>query len=196
MAPLLLSLLLQASGPAPCPPEGNAATSELQQLNVLMNRTDPPSDSDIDDTATLGALLEPGNDEDRWDNSNGAEVIGWVTEVRDTALGSADCGAARGTRIRLALLTTTLDAAHQLIAVVTPRWRRKMSERGVDWSTEGLSRLYLNQRVKVRGWLLLNISAEGRAINTAEDVGPDIRRATAWEIHPVTAIEAAPDVDP
>ena len=195
MIPFLLSALSLAAqagsavGPASCPPQGAAQTAKLQAYNVKVNRMDPPSDSDIDDTATMEAVLETGPDQERWSDSNGAELTGYVVSVQDGGLQSADCFAAREIRIYLATNSVAMDPGHQVVVVVTPAWRRKMSARGVDWSLGALTGRYQGQFVKLRGWFLYDFQAEQRAVNTAENPGPNITRATAWEICPMTAIK-------
>jgi hypothetical protein len=192
--PAFLVLVLAAAqaggaGSGPCPPQGAAPTPKLQAFNVKCNRADPPSDSDIDDTATLDAMLETGPDQARWDDSNGAEVTGYVVSISDGGFKSADCFTAREIRIALAVNSGGMDPAHQVVVIVTPGWRRTMAAQGADWSLEALTQRYQGQFVKIRGWLLYAFQAEKRAMNTAENAGPGITRATAWEICPMTAIE-------
>jgi hypothetical protein len=178
-----------SSAPGGCPPGGAAQTPKLQAYNVKCNRTDPPGDSDIDSTATLDAMLETGPDQDRWSDSNGAELTGYVVSVQDGGLQSADCFGARELKIFLASNSVGMDPAHEVVVVVTPAWRRKMAARGVNWSLDALTAKYQGQFVRLKGWLLYNFQAAGRAMNTAEDAGPGITQATAWEIHPMTAIK-------
>ena len=186
---LLLSAVQSGAGQAPCPPEGNAQSPKLQAFNVKVNRPDPPSDSDIDDTCTLEAMLETGPDQDRWSDSNGAELTGYVVSVKDGGLQSADCFGARETWIYLATDSVGMDPGHQVVVVVTPAGRRAMASNGVDWSLGALTQRYQGQFVKVRGWLLYDFQAQKRAVNTAELASPGITRATAWEICPMTAIK-------
>jgi hypothetical protein len=191
----LLSALFSAAqagstaGPPACPPQGAAQTAKLQAYNVKCNRTDPPSDSDIDDTATMEAILETGPDQERWSDSNGAQLTGYVVSVQDGGLQSADCFAAREIRIYLATNSVAMDPGHQVVVVVTPAWRRKMAAKGVDWSLDALTGRYQGQFVNLHGWFLYDFQAEQRAVNTTENPGANITRATAWEIHPMTAIK-------
>jgi hypothetical protein len=193
LAFLLAGLQAGAAGSGTCPPEGAAQTPKLQALNVQRNRTDAPSDSDIDDTATLEAILESGPDQDRWDASNGVEVTAFVVSVTDGGFQSADCFKAREIRFDLSANSAAFDPGHRFVAIVTPAWRRQMSAQGVDWSLGALQSKYQGQFVKIRGWFLFNSQAKARAVNTASDEGANITRATAWEIHPVTAIRLETD---
>jgi len=189
LAIVLAAAQASAAGPAPCPPQGAAKNAKLQAFNVKVNRRDPPSDSDIDDTCTLDAMLETGPDQDRWSDSNGAELTGYIVSVQDAGPQSADCFTARQVRLYLAASSTGMDPAHQVVIVVTPAGRRAMASKGVSWSLDALTKKYQGQFVRVRGWLLYDYQAAKTAMNTAEDAGPGITRATAWEICPMTAIK-------
>ena len=195
MIPLFLSAVFLAAqaGPAAgtpsCPPQGSAQTAKLQAYNVKVNRMDAPSDSDIDDTATMEAILETGPDQDRWSDTNAAELTGYVESIEDGGQESADCFTAREIRINLSTNSVAMDAGHEVVVIVTPGWRRMMAAQGVDWSLDTLTGKYQGQFVKLRGWFLWDHQAEQRAVNTADNVGPNITRATAWEICPMTAIK-------
>ena len=191
---VLLALLLaaaQAGGPGPgnCPPQGAGKTAKQQAFNVKVNRTDAPSDSDLDDTCDLDAMLETGPDQDRWSDSNGAELTGYVIAVQDGGAQSADCFSGRQIRLYLAANSTGMDPAHQVVVVVTARWGRAMAGNGVNWSLDALTKKYQGQFVRVRGWLLYDHRAAKSAMNTAQNAGPGITRATAWEICPMTSIK-------
>jgi hypothetical protein len=75
-----------------------------------------------------------------------------------------------------------------VIVEVTPRWRQMMKAQGVDWSTRTLQKTLPGHWVKVRGWLLFDLEHAGAAENTHPG-GRANWRATAWEIHPITALE-------
>ena len=75
---------------------------------------------------------------------------------------------------------------------VTPRWREEMKRRGVDWSTAALAKL-VGKRIVVTGWLMLDVEHVSQSENTHHPGSPENWRQTAWEIHPVTRIEAWSD---
>src|SRR6266849_4573985 len=56
-----------------CPLEGVATVVHRQESNREKNRTTHPQAADIDSSATLPAIMEPGYDADRW--SGGARRI-------------------------------------------------------------------------------------------------------------------------
>ncbi len=87
-----------------------------------------------------------------------------------------------------------VDRSHRFYAVVTPQWRRAVSADHVDWSTAGLRAHYIQRWVTVRGWLLFNSEAATSSLHTVQLVGPGVSRMSAWEIHPVTALDLQDDV--
>jgi hypothetical protein len=182
-----------ARAPGECPPRGDAARGKIRDLNEQMARTDSPSDDDVDDTVTLEALVEPGQDDLRFENGTAVVVSGYVVAVRDGGATSANCHSAdpadQDSVLELASDSNVPDAAHRVFAVVTPRWRALMARQKLDWSTRGLRARYLRRWVTLAGWLLFDFQAAARALNTAPGPGVVITRATAWEVHPVTAIE-------
>jgi hypothetical protein len=179
----------------PCPPQGDATRPEIRALNEKKARNDTPADDDVDETVTMEALLEPGDDSLRWQVGAAIEVVAWVVEVRDGGPTSANCHSAdaaeHDTILELTPDADVFDRAHRVFAAVTPARRRLMGKNGEDWSTRSLRAQYLHRYVAVMGWLVYDPEAAGRAVNTAENAGPSITRATAWEIHPATGIELA-----
>jgi len=197
---ILLGAVLAAGaaaprGSSPCPPQGDATKPRLQELNEKKSRDQTPSDEDIDETVTIEALLEPGDDSLRWQDGAAVEMVGYVLEVRDGGATSANCHssdpAEHDTIFEMSSDADVFDGAHRVFAVVTPGRRRIMSKAGEDWSTRTLRAQYLHRYVAVTGWLLFDFESANRASNTAGGAGPKITRATAWEIHPVTGLELA-----
>jgi hypothetical protein len=178
-----------------CGMDGDAAGSGVQGLNRLKNRYTAPAPADIDSLATLAALVRPGDDRARWNESRGAELVGYVYDVKPGGVESVNCRAHdlpdRDTHIELALDPMNAAGPQRVIVEVTPRWRAMMAARGVDWSTKALRRDYLGRWVRVTGWLLF----DAEHANAAENTKPGRERnwrATAWEVHPITAIEVVP----
>jgi hypothetical protein len=204
-APVLLcGLLLAAAGAAlraqasaACPPQGDAKTSGIQQLNILRARLEEPSDDDYDETADISALIAPGDDSLRWQNDTAVEITAYVLDVHDGGATSANCHSSdpanHDTILDLTPGISVSDNSHRMIAVISPQWRRIMAKNGVDWSTRAIRALYLQKYVNVRGWLLFNSEAAARSVNTTSLAGINVTRATAWEIHPVTGIELNDD---
>src|SRR3989442_10101404 len=73
-----LAFSATAQTPASCPPQGTAQRPQVRALNLLKNRETTPMPNQIDPEVTLEAMLVPGNDRDRWSDTSGGEVIGYV----------------------------------------------------------------------------------------------------------------------
>ena len=78
-----------------------------------------------------------------------------------------------------------------MIVEVTPRWRAAMQQDSVDWSTATLQQTVEGHWARVRGWLMFDAEHKGQAENT-HPAGATNWRATAWEIHPISAITVIP----
>lgn len=177
-----------------CGMEGTARSANLQKLNQLKNRYTPPQDSEINHSIALGAVLAPGDDRTRWSSSSGAEVTGYVLEVKPGGGETCNCGktdaAHIDAHIELALQPT--DTGKQSMVVeVTPRMRAIMGNSGTDWSTRTLRTQLHGKWITVRGWMTFDSQHANAAENTNPG-GASNWRATAWEIHPVTDIRVVP----
>lgn len=174
-----------------CPVKGDAVSTGVRALNRLKNRVATPVTRDIDSTATMGALLAPGDDRGRWSERRAATVMGYVRDVKVGGVETVNCFAKtpdhRDTHIEL--VTDPEDGARlPLIVEVTPWWRRHAASGGANWSTDSLQALLRGRWVRVTGWLLFDTEHKHQAENTAPGrVGN--WRATAWELHPVTGME-------
>ena len=170
----------------PSPNGPNVAA--LRLLNQQKNRWHAPLDADIDPTFTLSALLQPGNDDDRFNDSKAGEIEGWVVNVKVGGVETVNCKATdplyRDTHIEVADHMGAPET-ERVIVEVTPRWRAAMLAQGVDWSTPALQAL-IGKRVRFRGWQLFDEEHRSQARNTAP-ANPADWRATVWELHPVTA---------
>jgi hypothetical protein len=190
-------LLAQSGNAGGCPPQGDAKKAKIQQLNELRARLQEPSDDDYDDTADVNALIEPGDDRERWQSSTAVEITAYVLDVQDGGPTSANCHsmnpADHDTILYLTPGASVSDNAHRFVAVITPRWRRLQGKNGFDWSTGAIRAKYLLQYVSIRGWLLFDSEAAATSLNTAPLAGASITRATAWEICPLTGIELNDD---
>ena len=197
--PLLAVLLLAAPAlPAQevydgCGMAGDATAASAQALNRLKNRHTAPAQ--IDSQVSLVALVAPGDDRTRWSDTVGASVVGYVHDVKPGGIETTNCRARdlpdRDTHIELVLDPMQAAGGQRVIVEVTPRWRAIMAARGVDWSTAALRRDYLGRWVRVTGWLMFDAEHANASENTAPG-RPRNWRATAWEVHPITAIAVVP----
>lgn len=174
-----------------CPPEGSAKSERIRALNTYKNRIRFPSEDDFDTSISVARLLEPGNDVQRWSNSKAARVCAYVIEVKPGGKETCNCGAKdldeRDTHIDLVLDPMRAEKSKRFVVEVTPPVRSIMKNQGINWSTRALRDQFLGRWVEVEGWMFL----DEEHINMSENTRPlreNNWRATAWEIHPVTAI--------
>jgi hypothetical protein len=175
-----------------CGMEGDARSPAVQALNRLKNRYAAPQK--IDPAVTLAAILVPGRDTGRWKVKQGAEIVGYVFDVKVGGIESTNCHARaaeqRDTHIELVLDPMSDSPSQRVIVEVTPGWRPIMAAQGVDWSTRALRDRLLGRWIKGRGWMLFDAEHQNESENTAPGRERNWR-ATAWEVHPITSIEVA-----
>jgi len=177
-----------------CPLEGSALSQRYRASNRLKNRLTAPGPTAIDSSATLPALLTRGQETD-WSDTRGATITGYVLDVKEGGEETVNCGATdvryRDTHIEVVRDSAHTQATARMIVEVTPRWRAYMAAQGLDWSTAALQQHLTGRWVRFTGWLFWDFSHADEAELT--DPGSAHNwRATAWEIHPVTAITVCP----
>ena len=187
----MLALAVLSTGCATCPANLFLLPGK-RAVNSLKNRTTPPTAADFDPRVTLDAMLAPGDDRRRWQHSRAGAIEGYIVRVYDAGAESANCFS--GTRLDAHIEVAPRPdgpANERVIVEVTPRMREWAASRGVDWSTATLRSQLTGRRARIEGWLLFDAEHDEESENTR----PGHRgnwRATAWEIHPVTAIVRAP----
>jgi len=178
-----------------CPPEGRTQLERIRPLNRLKNRSVSPVPNAYVGTS-LEDLLYPGNDETRWKDSQAIEVVAYVYDVKAGDSETCNCGAInadeKDTHIELTRGPDHAEPDERFIVEVTPTWRRFMRQRGVDWSTATLKSAIEHKWVRAGGWMFLDREHLHNA-STTNPNGTKIWRGTAWEIHPVTALNAVPE---
>ena len=161
----------------------------------MKNRFTAPQPSEIVTSITLQAILEAGDDETRWKDSDGATITGYVFDVKAGSVESVNCGATtvefKDSHIEVTLSSTDTAETRRFILEVTPRWRALVAESGEDWSNRGLTNALEGRCAELTGWMFWDQHHRGDAENTDPGAGNNWR-ATAWEIHPVTALRAVP----
>jgi hypothetical protein len=171
------------------PPEGCAISREGREFARLKNRTRLPQAQDFDERVTLPSLLQGGGDAARWSNTRAAALEGYVVEVKEGAIETANCFSLleRDTHIDLAL---KLDAPQRarVILEVSPGMRAWAGTEGLDWSTNSLKRELVGHLCRFQGWLLFDQEHADNSENTAPSNQKNWR-ATAWELHPLTDIK-------
>lgn len=188
---VIVLLALLSSGCATCV-VNVFLTPGKRAHNALKNRTAMPTAGDFDPRVSLEAMLAPGNDRERWQQTRAGAIEGYVVRVLDAGAESANCFSPRRVDAHVEI-ATRLDAPprERLIVEITPPLRDRMAQRGHDWSTATLQRQFTGRRVRVEGWLLFDTEHDEEAENTRPRHHGNWR-ATAWELHPVTSIALAP----
>ena len=178
-----------------CKLDGTATSARLKQLNQLKNRYTLPTAAQIDHSITLSTLLAPGDDKTRWNSTSGAEITGFVLEVKPGGKETCNCGKTdpihTDTHIELVLNSTDTLGTQSVVVEVTPRMRAIMEANGADWSTKTLRTQFRHKWAKVSGWMTFDSQHANAAENTNSG-GANNWRSTAWEIHPVTDIQIVP----
>ncbi len=186
----------------PCPLAGSAKGDAVKALNRDKNRFTSPQAGDVDTSVTLAAMLSPGDDEGRFDGTRAARVVGFVIDVHLGGKETCNCEATdpvdRDAHVELALATDA-PPNQRVIVEVTPRFRLKELNQGVDWSTMTLSSQgpegIKGKWVEITGWLLFDFEHVDAAENTNPG-NPGNWRATCWEIHPITSITVLDEPPP
>ena len=184
----MFALALLSAGCASCP-LNLFLLPGTRAVNALKNRTAVPGAGDFDPRVTLAAMLAPGDDRRRWQHTRAARLEGFILRVHDAGRESANCLSA--TRLDLHIevaLRPDAPPDERVIVEVTPLMRESAARRGVDWTTATLRSQLTGRRARIEGWLLFDGEHDEESENTRPG-HPGNWRATAWEIHPVTAIE-------
>ncbi len=171
-----------------CPSAGIALTIRARNLHYLKNRTAFPQAADFDSRITLDALLQPGDDRNRWSTDRAARIQGEVIDVAYAGSEATNCFSPFRRDIHI-LVANRKGAAknEQVVVEVTPNLADWAASRGMDWSEQTLHAQLVGHWVEFEGWLYFDVGHAEEAENTAAN-NPENWRATAWEIHPVTKI--------
>jgi len=171
-----------------CPSVGIALTTRARNLHRLKNRTAFPQAADFDSTVTLDALLQRGDDRNRWSIDRAATIQGEVIDVAYAGTEATNCFSPCRRDIHI-LVANRKGAAknEQVVVEVTPRLRDLAGQRGIDWSEETLQGQLVGHWCEFEGWLYFDVGHAEESENTAAN-NPENWRATAWELHPVTKI--------
>ena len=171
-----------------CPNTGIAFTRRARHLHVLKNRTALPQPADFDSRITLDALLQPGDDLQRWQTDHAARIQGEVIDVAYARPEATNCF--NPCRRDIHILIATRKAApknEQVVLEITPNLRDWAAKQGMDWSEQGLRAQLMGHWCEFAGWLYFDVGHAEESENRAPR-NPHNWRATAWELHPVTEI--------
>jgi len=175
-----------------CDIEGSARKASSKKLNRFKNRMIFPMISDYNNSINLAAILAPGNDKKRWNNKYAARITAYICKIKSQSPETCNCsqkGAENtDTHIELVLNENECGLSRYMVAEITPRIRRIMAEKGIDWTTDALIKKYLHKTVNISGWMMFDTEHPDISQNTHPGRKSN-GRATAWEIHPVVGIE-------
>ena len=184
LAVFLVWLLLALN----CPTTGIAITNRAARAHRLKNRTALPQVADFDPRVTLDALLQRGNDHDRWSTDHAARIQGLVVDVAYAGAEATNCWNPCRRDIHI-LIANRKDAPkiEQVVLEVTPLLRDWAASQGMDWSEETLQSQLVGHWSEFEGWLYFDIGHDEESENVAPG-NAENWRGTAWEIHPITRI--------
>jgi hypothetical protein len=165
-----------------CPSAGIALTTRARDLHRLKNRTSLPTVTDFDSRVTLDALLQSGDDRDRWSNNRAARVQGEVIDVAYARPEATNCFNPCRRDIHITLATHKGAAkTEQVVVEVTPNFQRG------GWSEETLQAQLVGHWCEFEGWMYFDVGHAEESENNFPGK-PENWRASAWEIHPATKI--------
>src|SRR5260370_14849191 len=132
-----------------CGLDGSAKTANLKKLNQLKNRYTAPTNSEINPAITLSAMLALVDDKTRCSATSGAEVTGFVLDVKPGGGETCNCGktdaAHIDAHIELVLNSSVTAGTQSVVVEGTPRLRAIMGTTGPDWSTKTLQKQFRNK---------------------------------------------------
>ena len=177
---------MAAAAPA-CPVQGNAVGQRDQATNRKKNRTSAPKQLQH---PAVADFVAPGNDATRWSEKTGVQIVAYVDTVYSGGAETCNCGSNDAsvwdTHIEISRDPQHAARTDRMVVEVTPRIRVHHP----DWTTASLAPQLQGHWVRFSGWLLYDWRHANESQNThPNDPKQHNWRATAWEVHPVTAIE-------
>jgi hypothetical protein len=165
-----------------CPSAGIALTTRARDLHRLKNRTSLPQATDFDPRITLDALLQPGDDTNRWSTNRAGRIQGEVIDVAYARAEATNCYNPCRRDIHILVATRKgVPKSEHVVVEVTPNLQVN------DWSEENLQAQLVGHWCEFEGWMYFDVGHAEESENISPGQ-PDNWRATAWEIHPVTRI--------
>lgn len=142
-------------------------------------------------TISWDDILKSGEDSDRFDQTKGVELVGYVVKVKPGDPETCNCNASddilMDTHIELAKDESDTDRSQRMVVEVTPRVRHNNGWDLLELNDPSL----LHHWIRVKGWLTYDFMHRGNALNTAK-TSTSIYRATCWEVHPITELVVDP----
>jgi len=178
----------------PCGLHGKAKKNTKEyDPNALKNRYNLPTSDDMDNQISLDQLINNA-DPNAFSTDKAITLTGYVYNVKVGGIESCNCKAKkaqyRDTHIELTPDADHTDSNFRVIVEVTPRLRKLMSKKGINWSTATLKKKLKGHTIEVTGWLFYDAEHEDQASanDPNDEIGRKNFRATCWELHPVTSL--------
>lgn len=173
-----------------CPPEGSAKQARAQELNTKKNRYDDPDTSHINPAITFTAMMHSGEQPQGFREGDVGQITAYCENVKIGAIESCNCqdhdAWYKDSHIELVLNPMdSTDKTKILVVEVTPRFREKMRQRGIDWSQRALRDAFMGRWITVTGYAFFDAMHEDESAHSGNT---NVWRGTAWELHPVTNI--------
>jgi hypothetical protein len=177
-----------------CPPEGKRKktkknkTGKVPEKEAAMNRMKNRDDvGTIDHSITIQDLISSPNEDDL-DQNTAVEITGFVADVIDgTPRETCNCARSDIADIHIDVVAKKADRNNNdkyVIVEISPRFKAKLG------SMKAVRKKMVGKWVKFTGWLTYDYKHRSNARNVKKT--GNIWRATAWEVHPVTAFKIVP----
>jgi len=193
---LILFISVQAQTPFDgCPPEGKRnktksnPTGKVPAKEAAMNRMKNRDDitGSIDRSITIQDMIKAKNQTDL-DENIAVEITGFVADViAGTPNETCNCARSDIADIHIDVVDKKKDRNNNdkyVIVEISPRFQDKLG----DMTT--VKKKITGKWVKFTGWLTYDYKHRSNARNVKKT--GNIWRATAWEVHPVTAFKVVP----
>jgi len=191
---VILILFVSANAQTPtsfdgCAPEGKRKKGKVPAREAAMNRMKNRDDitGSIDHSITIQDLIKSPEQTDL-DENTAVEITGFVADViNGTPKETCNCARSDISDIHIDVVAKKKDRNNNdkyVIVEISPRFQDKLG----DMKT--VKKKITGKWVKFTGWLTYDYKHRSNARNIKKT--GNIWRATAWEVHPVTAFKVVP----
>jgi hypothetical protein len=195
---VILILFISVNAQTPfdgCAPEGKRKkttknpTGKVPEKEAAMNRMKNRDDitKPIDRSITIQTLIDSPEAMDL-DENTAVEITGFVADViAGTPSETCNCARSDMADIHIDVVAKTRDRNNNdkyVIVEISPRFQAKLGD------LKTVKKKITGKWVKFTGWLTYDYKHRSNARNVKKT--GNIWRATAWEVHPVTAFKVVP----
>jgi hypothetical protein len=189
---VILILFISAHAQTPfdgCAPEGKRKNGEVPAREAAMNRMKNRDDitGRINHSITIQNLIKSPEQTDL-DENTAVEITGFVADViAGTPNETCNCARSDIADIHIDVVAKQRDRNNNdkyVIVEISPRFQEKLGD------LKSVKEKITGKWVRFTGWLTYDYKhrSNSRNVNTAGNIW----RATAWEVHPVTAFKVVP----